>query len=119
MLGAAGPACHHDVLGWDQTQARSWNGIWRHTALAALAQLRAAAIRNALTGHIQLPGTGHDTSDTVDDSDISDADLLIPLGDAPVPARGGQPCPPGIPPSGCRSPRPPGSPVSPGSTPPG
>ena len=85
-----------DVLGWDQAQARSWNGICRHTALAALAQLRAAAIRNALTGHIQLPGTGHDTSDTVDDSDISDADLLIPLGDAPVPVRGGQPCPPGI-----------------------
>ncbi len=44
-----------DVLGWDQTQARSWNGICHHTALA---QLRAAAIRNALTGHIQLPGTG-------------------------------------------------------------
>jgi hypothetical protein len=83
-----------DVLGWDQ--ARSWNGICRHTALAALAQLRAAAIRNALTGHIQLPGTGHDTGDTVDDGDISDADLLIPLGDAPVPVRGGQPCPPGI-----------------------
>jgi hypothetical protein len=85
-----------DVLGWDQTQVRSWNGICRHTALAALAQLRAAAIRNALTGHIQLPGTGHDTSDAVDDGDISDADLLIPLGDAPVPVRGGQPCPPGI-----------------------
>ena len=26
----------------------------------------------------------------------NDADLLIPLGDAPVPVRGGQPCPPGI-----------------------
>jgi hypothetical protein len=83
------------VLGGDQTQARSWNGICRHTALAALAQLRAAAIRNALTGHIQLPGTGHDTG-VVDDGDSSDADLLIPLGDAPVPVRGGQPCPPGI-----------------------
>ena len=42
-------------------------------------------------GHIQLPGTGHDISDTVDDSDISDADLLIPLGDAPVPVRGRPP----------------------------
>ena len=84
------------MLGWDQAQARSWNGICRHTALAALAQLRAAAIRNALTGHIQLPGAGHDTSDTVNDGDISDADLLVPLGDAPVPVRGGQPCPPGI-----------------------
>ena len=37
-----------DVLGWDQTQARTWDGICRHTALAALAQLRAAAIRGAL-----------------------------------------------------------------------
>jgi hypothetical protein len=88
-------------------------------ALADLAQLRAAAIRNALTGHIQLPGTGHDASSTVDDGDISGADLLIPLGDVPVPVRDGQPCPPGIAPSGCRLPRPPGSPVSPGSTPPG
>ena len=51
-----------DVLGWDQTQARTWNGICRHTALAALAQLRAAAIRNAPTGSITLPaaGTGDD-----------------------------------------------------------
>jgi hypothetical protein len=31
-----------------------------------------------------------------DDAGIGDADLQIPLGDAPVPARGGQPCPPGI-----------------------
>jgi len=31
-----------------------------------------------------------------DGDDISGADLPIPLGDAPVPARGGQPCPPGI-----------------------
>jgi hypothetical protein len=87
-----------DVLGWDQAQARTWDGICRHTALAALAQLRAAAIRNALTGSITLPGTdsdsGDDTSDTT--SGISDADLQIPLGDAPVPAQGGQSCPPGI-----------------------
>ena len=85
-----------DVYCWDQTQVRSWNGICRHTALAALAQLRAAAIRNALTGRIQLPGAGHHTSHTAGDSDVSDADLLIPLGDAPVPVCGGQPCPPGI-----------------------
>ncbi len=44
-----------DVFGWDQTQARTWNGTCRHTALAALAQLRAAAIRNAITGGIALP----------------------------------------------------------------
>jgi len=89
-----------DVLGWDQSQARTWNGICRHTALAALAQLRAAVIRNALSGSITLPGTvsgsGQDTSATMDDAGISGSDLQIPLGDAPVPVRGGQPCPPGI-----------------------
>jgi SRSO17 transposase len=89
-----------DVFGWDQSQARTWDGVCRHTALAALAQLRAAAIRNALTGSIVLPATvsqdAHDGSATMNDGDISNADLQIPLGDAPVPARGGQPCPPGI-----------------------
>ena len=44
-----------DVFGWDQTQVRSWDGICRHTALAALAQLRAAAIRNTITAGITLP----------------------------------------------------------------
>jgi SRSO17 transposase len=85
-----------DVLGWDQCQARSWNGTCRHTALSALAQLRAAAIRSALDGSIDLPAAGlgddHD-ADTMASDDISDADLRIPLGDAPVPGRGGQPCP--------------------------
>jgi hypothetical protein len=87
------------VLGWDQSQVRTWDGICRHTALAALAQLRAAAIRNALTGAIILsaaPGDGDGpgrSCDASDDAHIDDADLQIPLGDAPVPARGGQPCP--------------------------
>ena len=89
-----------DVYGWDQGQARTWDGICRHTALSALAQLRAAAIRNALGGSIALPSadsdTGHDSGVTLNDGTISDADLQIPLGDAPVPACGGQPCPPGI-----------------------
>ncbi len=43
---------------------RLWCSFCRHTALAALAQLRQAAIRNALCGHIQLAladaGTGGD-----------------------------------------------------------
>jgi SRSO17 transposase len=97
-----------DVFGWDQTQVRSRDGICRHTALAALAQLRAAAIRNTITGSITPPAdtdTGDGMSDTGtatrgddgDDDDggaVSDADLQIPLGDAPVPVRAGQPCPP-------------------------
>jgi SRSO17 transposase len=108
-----------NVFGWDQTQARTWNGICRHTALAALAQLRAAAIRNTITGSITLPAdtdtdtdtddgtsdtstaTAHDgDSDSDGDGDgdgaVSDADLQIPLGDAPVPVRAAQPCPPEI-----------------------
>ena len=108
-----------DVFGWDQTQARTWHGTCRHTALAALAQLRTAAIRNALTGTIALPavndavgqhppdprpatgnGEGHGEGDGHGhghgDDPISEVDLQIPLGDAPVPARGGQPCPPDI-----------------------
>ena len=85
-----------DVLGWDQAQARTWTGICRHTALAALAQLRAAAICSALSDSIALPAVSQDASPVTDDAGIGDADLQIPLGDAPVPARGGQPCPPGI-----------------------
>jgi SRSO17 transposase len=86
-----------DTLGWDQSQVRTWDGICRHTALAALAQLRCAAIRNALTGAIQpapadarIPAGAGDNHD----DDVDDAELLIPLGDAPVPVCGGQPCPP-------------------------
>jgi SRSO17 transposase len=100
-----------DVFGWDQTQARTWHGTCRHTALAALTQLRAAAIRNAITGGIALPAVNDTvaqhppdpcptTSDGDGDGDGDDqvrqVDLQIPLGDAPVPARGGQPCPPEI-----------------------
>jgi hypothetical protein len=90
-----------DVLGWDQSQVRTWDGINRHTALAALAQLRQIAIRNAVTGVITLPaapgtgGPGHGDG-TAGDEHVSDADLRIPLGGAPLPARGGQPCPPRI-----------------------
>jgi hypothetical protein len=92
-----------DVFGWDQSQTRTFNGICRHTALAALAQLRAAAIRTALTGTIGLPDPDPVTMPSPTTSDealcddlISDADLQIRLGDAPVPQHGGQPCPPGI-----------------------
>src|SRR5260221_11594152 len=71
------------------------------TRQAALAQLPAAAIRGALCGAIELPPAAggqdaHHSSATINDADITDADLQIPLGDAPVPARGGPPCPPRI-----------------------
>ena len=92
-----------DVLGWDQAQVRTWDGICRHIALAALAQLRQAAIRNALYGDIPLAPDGvpggaspHSDRDVSENDTVEDADLVIPLGDAPVPVYGGLPCPPGI-----------------------
>jgi SRSO17 transposase len=75
-----------DTFGWDQSQTRSFNGICRHTALAALAQLRCAAIRGALTDTIGLPDPDPVAmpSHPTPDDPINDADLHIPLGDAPV-----------------------------------
>ena len=88
-----------DVLGWDQAQARTWDAVCRDTALAALAQLRHAAIRNALCGDITLPDAparaSHDDGRDGKD-DVSGPDLRIPPGDAPVPVRSRQPCPPRI-----------------------
>ena len=79
------------MLGWDQSQARTWDAACRHTALAALAQLRHAAIRNALYGDITLPAPadGPGIPENGEDDHVDEADLLIPLGDAPVPARSG------------------------------
>src|SRR5262249_60246037 len=69
-----------DVLGWDQCQARTWNGICRHTALSALAQLRAAAIRNTIDGSIDLPAPG--PGDDYGRGPTADADITAP--DPPI-----------------------------------
>jgi hypothetical protein len=86
-----------DVLGWDQCQARTWDATCRHTALSALAQLRQAAIRNALCGLIELPPADTASVPDIDSNsaggDVNDADLRIPPGDAAVPACPGQPRP--------------------------
>jgi SRSO17 transposase len=90
-----------DAYGWDQSQARTWDAINRHTALTALAQLRTAAIQAALAGDGVLPAAapaGPGTPALVSETTASATDLQIYTGDAPLPARGGQPCPPGIPP---------------------
>ena len=116
--------------GWDQSQIRAFDGICLDTALAALAQLRQIAIRNALTGVITLPAAPAGDSDGqpgdlhagAGDAEIEDADLRIPFfRHAPVPARAGQrsPAPSTSAPSSCPSPKPPGSPPWPGNTPPG
>ena len=111
-----------DLLGWDQSQVRTFDGICRHTALAALAQLRHIAIRNALHGEITLfpaPGGGRAACRPGDASDGDDADLAFPSATLPSPPSAGRPARAVSAPSGCPSPRPPGSPCSPGSTPPG
>ena len=90
-----------DAFGWDQSQARSWTAINRHTALTALAQVRAIAIQSALAGAIDLPAAPDPAPDTPRDTEettVTDADLQIRTGDAPIPVTSGQPCPPGIPP---------------------
>jgi SRSO17 transposase len=88
-----------DALGWDQSQSRTWDAINRHTALTALAQLRTTAIRAALSGTAVLPAVPA-SRDTASQTAVNPADLQIYTGDAPLPARGGQPCPPGIAPIG-------------------
>ncbi len=90
-----------DSFGWDQSQARTWNAINRHTALTALAQLRTAAARAALARGSFLPPAPPsvpDTAGTPEETAASPADLQIQTGDAPLPATSGLPCPPRIPP---------------------
>ena len=86
-----------DAFGWDQCQARTWTALCRHTALTALAQVRAIAVRSALAGAMSLPAAGEPAPVTVPGTPDGD-DLQIYTGDAPLPVTAGQPCPPGIPP---------------------
>jgi hypothetical protein len=88
-----------DAFGWDQSQARTWNAVNRHTALTALAQLRTAAVQAALAGGRVLPPAPPaipDTAGRQEETTVNPADLQIRTGDAPLPATGGLPCPPGI-----------------------
>ena len=88
-----------DTLSWDQSQARTWQAMNRHTVLTALAQARAAAIRGAIAGTVTLPGSPGDSTPATSGRPRDDgADLDVPRSDAPLPAYAGQPCPAGIPP---------------------
>ena len=90
-----------DAFGWDQCQALTWDALCRHTALTALAQVRAIAIQSSLSGAVVLPPAPAAVPDSRRDPEratVTDADLRFYTGDAPVPATAGRPCPPGIPP---------------------
>jgi DDE superfamily endonuclease len=91
-----------DAFGWDQSQARTWHAQNRHTLLTALAQIRAIALRNALTrGDIHAePVTVPEPAPALDTGDdpATDTDLRIHPGGDVVPPVPGLPCPAGLPP---------------------
>jgi hypothetical protein len=90
-----------DAFGWDQSQALTWDALNRHTALTALAQLRAIAIQSSLSGAVVLPSATEPVPDcrrAPGQAAVTHADLRFSTADAPVPVTAGQPCPPGIPP---------------------
>jgi hypothetical protein len=78
-----------DALGWDQSQARTYDAICRHTALTALAQLRTAAIQAALAGCAGIlraaPAASQDTPGTTDLATVNADDLQVYTGGAPLP----------------------------------
>ena len=85
-----------DALGWDQSQARTFTAQCRHTALTALAQIRAAAVRSALAAAIALPATADEARPVAPATPASEpdsADLQIYTGDAPLPVTAGPPLP--------------------------
>ena len=91
-----------DAFGWDQSQARTWDALHRHTLLTALAQIRAITCRNTLTreneGGSPLPAAGPAPAAENADDRVNDADLRIHPGATVVPPAGGLPCPVTIPP---------------------
>jgi hypothetical protein len=71
----------------DPPPARTWDPICRHTALTALAQLRTAAIRAAITGTAILPPaatTRESTAPAAGQGTAIPGDLRFHPGDAPV-----------------------------------
>jgi SRSO17 transposase len=91
-----------DAFGWDQSQARTWKGLHRHTLLTALAQIRVIALRNILTRENEDNDTfpvpePAPVAGTGDDRAASDG-LQIHPGAVAVPAVPGLLCPAGIPP---------------------
>ena len=89
-----------DAFGWDQSQARTWDALNRHTLLTALAQIRAIALRNALTspdGAI-LPAAGPVPAADTGNDHVTGTGLQVHPGATVIPAVPGLPCPAAIPP---------------------
>jgi SRSO17 transposase len=91
-----------DAFGWDQSQARTWKALHRHTLLTALAQIRAIALRNDLVRENiaddpapepeSAPAAGAGGNRTID------TDLRLPAGAVVMPPVPGLPCPADLPP---------------------
>jgi len=91
-----------DAFGWDQSQARTWDALHRHTLLTALAAIRAIALRNALTSGngngSPVPAAEPDPAPEDAGGRFTDADPQVHPGATIVPATSGLPCPVTIPP---------------------
>ena len=94
-------------MSWDQSQIRTYAGICRHTALA---QVRAAAVRAAMTGTLTLPAAaadpvsvGQDTASVLDCSSIPTV-RHCPLWSQPCPDPAASCCKPSGPPASNASP---------------
>ena len=97
-----------DVFGWDQTQVRTGTGSAGTPPWPPSPSSAPPPSATRLTGSITLPADTDTAPATharrtpaprpaaraAAATPVSDADLQIPLGDAPVPVRAGQPCPP-------------------------
>ena len=107
-------------IGWDQNQFRKYSSIQRHNALSGMAMLRGNLIRQCVeqaelppgettTGHPDIPPRNDDppagTPAVVSGSSVTTRfpveddgadECLIPLGDAAIPHRADEECPPDI-----------------------
>ena len=111
-----------DALGWDQSQARTYHAICRHTALTALAQLRTAAIRAALAGAAVLPAAapaGQDAPAAVSSPPSAPLTCRSTPATRRCPPAAASPARPASPRSGCPPPRPSASSASPATGKPG
>jgi hypothetical protein len=85
-----------DAFGWDQSQVRTWTAMHRHTLLTALAQIRAIALRNAMTREKAEEDPALPPAPAPASTATAPSGLRIPAGETVLPATAGLPCPAGI-----------------------